>query len=425
MESRRRSRRLAERESSSEDEALERIQKTVIQHASFFSSDSTDAPCAKHVASSRQPVSPPDFTIGTLRKAIPPHCFERSLASSLAYLALDLAMIAALYVFSTKIDTIAPCIASYVSPVPMGAVKAVMWGIYWFFQGAVSTGVWVIAHECGHQAFSKYQLVNDGIGLVCHSLLLVPYYSWKFSHARHHANTGSVAKDEVFVPTVKGRQESEWSVEQFGPYRLVKLAGSLTLGWPLYLLFNVKSRPYEGHSWVNHFDPWSPIFSKRQRVEILVSDVALGAVVYGLYAAGEAWGWSWLCRTYVVPYLIVNFWLVMITLLQHTHPDLPHYTDDSWEWLRGALATVDRNYGWVLNALHHHIADTHVVHHLFSQMPHYHAQEATEAVRPVLGSYYRKDDRFIFRALWEDYKDCRYVCEDFDAVGSGILWQRP
>ena len=36
----------------------------------------------------------------------------------------------------------------------------------------------MIAHECGHQAFSKWQSVNDGVGLVLHSLLLVPYYSW-------------------------------------------------------------------------------------------------------------------------------------------------------------------------------------------------------------------------------------------------------
>ncbi len=34
--------------------------------------------------------------------------------------------------------------------------------------------------------------------------------------------------------------------------------------------------------------------------------------------------------------------LVMITYLQHTHPNLPHYDDKEWDWLRGAMATVDR-----------------------------------------------------------------------------------
>jgi omega-6 fatty acid desaturase (delta-12 desaturase) len=41
---------------------------------------------------------------------------------------------------------------------------------------------------------------------------------------------------------------------------VLKLTATLTIGWPLYLLFNVASRPYPGKGWVNHFDPWSPIF---------------------------------------------------------------------------------------------------------------------------------------------------------------------
>ena len=58
----------------------------------------------------------------------------------------------------------------------------------------------------------------------------------------------------------------------------------------------------------------------------------------------------------------------MITLLQHTHKSLPHYDDKEWDWLRGALCTVDRSFGPFLNVMHHHIADTHVSHHLFSQV---------------------------------------------------------
>ncbi len=41
-------------------------------------------------------------------------------------------------------------------------------------------------------------------------------------------------------------------------------------GWPLYLFFNATGRPYD--RWANHFDPYSPIFSKRERIE--VSDAA-------------------------------------------------------------------------------------------------------------------------------------------------------
>jgi omega-6 fatty acid desaturase (delta-12 desaturase) len=99
--------------------------------------------------------------------------------------------------------------------------------------------------------------------------------------------------------------------------------------------------------------------------------VAYAAFVYALWTAGTAWGWPWLAKTYFAPLLVVNFFLVMITLLQHTHPALPHYKGEEWEWLRGALATVDRDYGLFLNTVHHHIADTHVLHHIFSQIPFY------------------------------------------------------
>lgn len=120
-------------------------------------------------AAHRVPVEKPDFTVGTLRKAIPAHCFERSVLRSSAYLGADLLAIAALYFASTFIDQPA---------VPRWLAYGLLWPTYWFFQGAVATGVWVIAHECGHQAFSKWQAVNDAVGLTLHSCLLVPYYSW-------------------------------------------------------------------------------------------------------------------------------------------------------------------------------------------------------------------------------------------------------
>jgi hypothetical protein len=34
---------------------------------------------------------------------------------------------------------------------------------------------------------------------------------------------------------------------------------------------------------------------------------------------------------------------VTITLLQHTDPSLPHYTSETWTFVRGASATIDRS----------------------------------------------------------------------------------
>ena len=56
------------------------------------------------------------------------------------------------------------------------------------------------------------------------------------------------------------------------------------------------------------------------------------------------------------------------------------------------------------------------------QMPHYHAQEATEALKPLLGAYYKSDSREVYSAMWHDWRACRHVAPV--EPGSGIMWYK-
>ncbi|KAL6522401.1 Delta(12)-fatty-acid desaturase [Orobanche minor] len=356
----------------------------------------------------RVPHSKPPFTVGELKKAIPPHCFKRSIPRSFSYIVYDFAIAALFYYIATNYFQLLPYPLTYLA-----------WPVYWIFQGCVLTGVWVIAHECGHHAFSDYQWLDDTVGFVLHSSLLVPYFSWKYSHRRHHSNTGSLERDEVFVPKMKSQ------IRWFAKYinnplgRTLTLIVQFTIGWPLYLMFNVSGRHYE--RFACHYDPNSPIYSDRERAQILLSDVGVLAVCYGLYHLVVAKGLAWAFCVYGGPLLVVNGFLVLITYLQHTHPSLPHYDSSEWDWLRGALATVDRDYG-VLNKVFHNITDTHVAHHLFSTMPHYHAMEATKAIKPILGSYYQFDRTPVYKAVWREAKECVYVEPDEGDKNKGVFW---
>lgn len=64
---------------------------------------------------------------------------------------------------------------------------------------------WVIAHECGHNAFSDNRAIQDAVGYILHSFLLVPYFSWQRSHAVHHSRTNHLTEGETHVPYVKAR----------------------------------------------------------------------------------------------------------------------------------------------------------------------------------------------------------------------------
>jgi omega-6 fatty acid desaturase (delta-12 desaturase) len=305
-------------------------------------------------------------------------------------------------------------LATYIeSDVVPSWARYMLWPLYWFMQGTVMTGVWVLAHECGHQAFSPSKTVNNTVGWVLHSALLVPYHSWRISHGNHHKNTCSVENDEVFVaPT---RSQAGEMINESPILQAVLLVNMLLLGWPGYLIANMSGPTKYSHSWNNsHFSPTSVLFKVRQQMDVVISDIGFFAAVGAIIYASNVFGWSTVAKYYFIPYLVVNAYLVLITYLQHTDIFVPHFAGKEFTWLRGALATVDRSFG-VINHFIHHITDTHVAHHLFHTMPFYHAEEATEAIKSVLGPYYLEDKTPIWKALWYSWKYCKFV-EDGEGV---------
>jgi len=127
---------------------------------------------------------------------------------------------------------------------------------------------------------------------------------------------------------------------------------------------------------------------------------------------------------------LTRIYLVAITYLQHTDPSLPHYDANTWTFARGAAATIDREFGFIGRHLLHGIIETHVLHHYISTIPFYHADEATEAIKPVMGQHYRSDVKggsFGFlKALWTSAKWCQWVehSEDAKGEGKGVLFYR-
>ena len=194
-------------------------------------------------------------------------------------------------------------------------------------------------------------------------------------------------------------------------FNLVELLIQQLLGWPLYLLFNVSGQTHFP-KYTSHFSPNSVIFDKRHRGQVIVSDIgiALMFVVLGLWAHMAPGGWMDVFKYYVVPYLWTNHWLVMITYLQHTDARLPHYEASMWNFPRGALCTIDREWlGFVGPWFFHGIAETHVVHHVSSKIPHYNAWEATEALKARIGPHYMKSTENVFVTLWKTIRTCRFV----------------
>jgi len=352
------------------------------------------------------------FTVKELRDAIPSHCFERSLLKSSSYIVMDLTGISILLCIGYYFD-------SHYSEKTSWLVSIVFWNVLWFVQGAIMFGIWIIAHECGHQAFSKWKSVNDLVGWVLHSALLVPYHSWRITHGIHHKSTSHMDRDQAFVPKTYKHVLDNSNASIFvraadSPFvALIQIIAVFLIGWPFYIIMNAWGQNYGRRA--SHFEPSAPMFKASQKSDVLLSVLGIALVISGLTWFSITYSLVSMLKFYFVPYLYVNFWLVLITYLQHTDARVPHFRGEEWSFIRGALCTVDRDYG-IFNILHHHIGDTHVAHHLFSQLPHYHAQEATAALKKVLGKYYLEDKTPIMLAIWKSWNTCHYVDDDADVV---------
>uniref|UniRef100_A0A453HS74 Fatty acid desaturase domain-containing protein n=1 Tax=Aegilops tauschii subsp. strangulata TaxID=200361 RepID=A0A453HS74_AEGTS len=187
------------------------------------------------------------------------------------------------------------------------------------------------------------------------------------------------------------------------------------LAFPVYLWY--RSPGKNG----SHFNPSSDLFSPKERLDVIVSTTCWFTMIALLIAMACVFGLVPVLKLYGVPYAVFVMWLDLVTYLHHHgHQDLPWYRGEEWSYLRGGLTTVDRDYGWI-NNIHHDIG-THVIHHLFPQIPHYHLVEATKAARPVLGRYYREPEKsgplplHLFHVLLRSLRVDHFVSDVGDVV---------
>jgi len=361
---------------------------------------------------------------GEIKAAIPKECFERSALHSFYFVFRDSVMAAALvFAAYTFLSTDVPS-----EILSLDMLKWIVgWNLYAFWQGTVLTGHWVLAHECGHGAFSSSQFLNDIVGYIIHQALLVPYFAWQYTHAKHHRRTNHLLDGESHVPSTGIENGLGPNNERLSFYAVIHealgdgaFAGfqvftHLVIGWPLYLLglastgrLDANGKPLEEGDVIDHFRPGSKMFPAKLEWKIALSTLGVIGALGGLLKLSLDYGFLTVFLWYGAPYMWTNAWLVLYTWLQHTDPSVPQYGSEEWTWVKGALSTIDRPYG-IFDFFHHKIGSTHVAHHLFHEMPFYKADVATAAIKEFLGPLYNYDPTPWYQAMWRIAHTCHYV----------------
>ncbi|KAJ6617120.1 fatty acid desaturase-domain-containing protein [Mycena sp. CBHHK59/15] len=362
--------------------------------------------------------SPSSIALKDVHAAVPRHLFVRSTHRSLYYVTRHCAVTVLFFVFATRIDDLAD---------KSILLRALLWTAYGAWQGFAFAGIWCLGHEAGHDALSPHPSVNVVLGLLLHSLVLTPFYAWRTTHRTHHKSTNHLERDETYLPPTRHDLNLPNSViaaerdymdvlGETPAFTLFKLLVRQFLGFQLYLIHNRKgNRRYPPGT--SHFKPSSGLFTPDQRSSLIVSNIAIGGMIFLLGVYTYQTSLSALAKLYMLPWLFAHNWIVTVTYLQHADPRIPYYRNGAWTFARGALATVDRPlFGWVGRFFLHNIGTDHVAHHFFANVPFYNLPEVTEAIRPVLGEHYNYDSTPALAALWRSFTQCTFVEDDGDVV---------
>jgi len=274
--------------------------------------------------------------------------------------------------------------------------------VYALTQGTMFWAIFVLGHDCGHGSFSSNKLVNEIFGNLLHTFILVPYHPWRLSHRKHHKNTGNIDNDEIFYPfrvDISNKEETKVPFYIEGIFML-------GLGWIAYLIVG--------------FDAGNSHFAV-QKNRIYKKDTERSDAFRSLVC----W-WIWFPTTiilsyflgvidsvllYWIPIFVYSTWLVLVTFLHHNEGGTTWLSGDKWDYVSGNLITVDRTYGAIIDDIHHNIG-THVVHHLFPAIPHYHLKEADEHLQKILKEKQIKSDQNFLTAFvqnWKIYRDNMFV----------------
>ncbi len=228
--------------------------------------------------------------------------------------------------------------------------------------GAFLVRLFIIQHDCGHNAFFRNRHANDWIGRVLGVLTLTPYDVWRQTHAIHHASTGNLDRRGIGdVPILTVREYRASSQLKRLVYRIYRNPFFLFGVAPAYL-FYVQNRLPVGlmHS------------GRKYWVSAMATNLALATlVVAGLYLTGGISVLLLFLPTTMVG-ASAGVWLFYV---QHQFEDAHWNRETDWQIHDAALHGSSH---YVLPPVLRWFSGNigiHHVHHLYSRIPFYRLTE--------------------------------------------------
>ncbi|MGZ5273527.1 MAG: fatty acid desaturase [Kaistella sp.] len=271
-----------------------------------------------------------------------------------------------------------------------------------FVAGLFLTRVFIIQHDCGHQAFFPDRKMNDTTGFITSFLTCIPYRYWARSHNHHHAHQGQLDTRTIGdVTLLTVREYEQLSKSEKLKYRIYRSVPVMFIIGPVYYIFIHNRIPFIT---LKGWDKERKALL-RTNVYLLLFFTVLG-ILLSLPSLDLLAGFKKLAIIYVPILITFVFTAIWFFYMQHQHnPNYKAWKQD-WEYL---LAAIKGSSYYRLPAIFNFFTGNigyHHLHHLAPKIPFYKLHTCSRenpvfqkhvAEITLLGSL-----KYAFYTLWDE-----------------------
>lgn len=255
--------------------------------------------------------------------------------------------------------------------------------------------IFIIQHDCGHQAFFRSRLTNDWVGRVCSLATFTPFANWRRQHAQHHAGWNNLDTRpggiDMYSSCLTVREYLSLSRFERLRYRILYHPVVALVILPPLIFLLLYRLPFD-----------TPRAWKAERRSVYLTNLSLLTLIVGL---GLALGFGAVLLVQFSIMLIASTVGVWLFSVQHRFETTLWARNGNWK--ADAAALQGSSYLRLPQALHWATGSIgfHHVHHLNSRIPNYRLRECHEAIpeiRQVRGITLIEALRGARLALWDE-----------------------
>ncbi|TGL73864.1 fatty acid desaturase [Leptospira yasudae] len=330
--------------------------------------------------------SSPKETLGSVRETLSDGTFANPAYKGIGYFLRDLFFFGVAITLLWHIDT------WYLLP------------FLWFFAGMTIAALFVVGHDCAHEALFENRFLRYWIGQIAMLPSLHAYNQWAYGHNRiHHGHTIKRQGDFVWHPATaeeyakfgifkKMMHRFFWSAWGGGFYYMIEV-------WLKGMVFFTAPLKEAGR------DKW---------IMLSFAFISSGLVFYfggsanGVFDAGAGfWMFTKVC---LVPFIAWNYFMGITVYVHHIHSEIPWKTKDEWTPFYGQMkGTINYHIHPVMNFFFHNIF-IHMPHHVHMKIPFYNLKRALNEIKAVYGDHVLERD-----TIFGDYFKSTSLCKVIDS----------